>query len=168
MMRQHTPMPSKSRPVIGTTPFSNFLLDRAMPRLRDTEWRLICVIVRQTFGWSTGDGGRKQSDWLSHFQLKRRTGRSSSAVSRGIDVLVRSGLVIVRDSFGRPLRTARSRQLARCRLSFSLSPAISMSTYQRRFGYVRFGTPQSQNDKSKFDKRKQQTQFKHSSVPTDS
>lgn len=38
------PMPTeKPRLVQGTTPFPNQLLDRVMPKLRDTEWRLLSI-----------------------------------------------------------------------------------------------------------------------------
>ncbi len=71
------------RVLLRTTPFPNHLLDNAMPRLRDTEWRLLCVLVRQTLGWQNkSEGGRKQRDWLTQAQLKKRTGRDSAAPAR--------------------------------------------------------------------------------------
>lgn len=138
----------------------NFLLDRVMPRLRDTEWRLLCVIVRQTTGWTMPDGSRKQADWLSHFQLKRKTGRSSAAVSRAIDVLVRSGLVIVRDSFGMVLDTAWQRRISHSRLSFALNSDVGSPRFIRRFAYQRFQISKRMNDKKNLDKRKQQHRAK--------
>jgi len=81
-----------------STPFPNALLDEVMPTLRDTEWRLLCVIVRQTLGWRDGArGGRKRRDWMSHRQLTRRTGRASGAISQGIEALVRRELIQVTD-----------------------------------------------------------------------
>ena len=44
------------------TAFPNVLLDQVMPSLRDTEWRLLCVIVRQTVGWNR-DGKPKARDY---------------------------------------------------------------------------------------------------------
>lgn len=105
----------------GTTPFPDWLLDRLMPRLRDVEWRLICVLVRQTLGWQAGDGNPKQSDWLSHSQLRRRTGRSSSAISPAIDFLCRNRLVEIDDGLGRLLPTAFERRKHRGRLYFRLN-----------------------------------------------
>ena len=134
----------------------NFLLDRAMPRLRDTEWKLLCVIVRQTFGWSAGAGERKQSDWLSHYQLKRRTGRSSAPVSRAIDTLVRAGLIVVRDNLGCELSTRQSRRVAHCRLSFSISPESYSQDFQEKFSHVRFQISKSKNNKRNLYKIKQQ------------
>lgn len=122
-----------SKPLPGTTPVPNFFLDRVMPRLRDTEWRLLLVVLRQTVGWVAQDGGRKRADWLSHFQLKRRTGRSSAAVSRAVDVLVRSGLIIVRDSFGKALATPQDRRLSHSRLYFSIHSDIDQAALRLRF-----------------------------------
>lgn len=155
-------------PVRGTTPVLNFLLDKVMPRLRDTEWRLLCVIVRQTSGWILEDGTRKKVDWLSHFQLKRKTGRSSAAVSRAIDVLVRSGLILVRDSFGLLKQTASERRRSHSRLSFGLNPQMESAAYAKRFSRQRFQISKSKNDKRKLDKRKQQhgqRRFRQTSVP---
>ena len=140
----------------GTTPFPNFLLDRVMPRLTDTEWRLLCVIVRQTFGWHLGPGLRKQSDWLSHFQLKRRTGRQSAAVSRAIDRLIRAELITVRDTQERRLHTSRARRRAHSHLLFSVHPQLGSQTYQKRIGFVHLRTSKSENNKKHLNKRKQQ------------
>ena len=157
MTLQHTLMESSQvHQVGGTTSVPNFLFDRVMPRLRDTEWRLLCVIVRQTFGWTSGDGERKKSDWLSHYQLKRRTGRSSAPVSRAIDTLVRAGLIVVRDSFGSELASSQSRRQAHCRLSFSISPESYSQDFQEKFSHVRFQISKSKNNKRNLYKIKQQ------------
>jgi hypothetical protein len=155
-MRLSTPMSDYRMPAGGTTPFPNFLLDKVMPRLRDTEWRVLTVVVRQTFGWSLQDGKRKQSDWLSHFQLKRRTGRSGAALSRAIDVLVRCGLVVVRDSFGCSLESAAQRRRSHSHLSFSIQPLLGSLAFQERFAHARFWNSKTRNDKRNLDKRKQQ------------
>jgi phage replication O-like protein O len=130
----------------GTTPFPNQLLDGAMPHLTDTEWRVLCVVVRQTFGW------QKRSDWLSHAQLKRRTGRQSAAISRAIDRLVRAGLLTVTDRFGRPLGTSEMRRRSHDRLVFSLP--LTRSRFFLHFLLDR--SSRSENDNRKTDKRKQQ------------
>lgn len=119
------PMPAnEAQPALGTTPFPDRLLDRLMPRLRDTEWRLLCVVVRQTFGWSVSEGRTKQADWLSHSQLRRKTGRSSAALSLAIDFLCRNDLIAVQDDQGQPLISAAERRRHRGRLYFRLNPLI--------------------------------------------
>jgi hypothetical protein len=100
-----TPYPTHS------TPFPNALLDQVMPTLKDTEFRLLCVIVRATLGWRDPKSGqRKRVAWLSHSQIKARTGRSSEAVSHAIDVLVTRGYVIVTSEHGGVLHTAAERR----------------------------------------------------------
>ncbi len=119
------------------TPFPSYLIDRIMPELSDTEWRLLCVVVRQTLGWQEGGpkgkGGhkdgewlarRKGRDWLTHRQLKARTGRASEAVSRALDGLVRRDLLLVTGLAGRPLPTPAERRRCQGSLFFGLSPRL--------------------------------------------
>lgn len=160
------PMPTKNLPALsGTTPFPNFLLDRVMPKLRDTEWRLLAIIVRQTLGWSDGNGKRKTSDWLSHAQLKRKSGRSSTAISQAIEVLVWCKLIVVRDLSGRPLIEATDRRRARSKLSFSLHPRFRVTTRAQQSGHPSFVFTQSNNNKTKLYKTKQQQRRQLSSKP---
>ena len=108
----------------GSTPFPNILVDVFMPRLSDSSWRLLCVIVRQTVGWQSDSGSRKTEDWLSHSQLKRRTGRHSEAVSKAIQDLMDRGLINIRDDSGKRLGTAQERARA-SRLHFSISSGLT-------------------------------------------
>ena len=153
-------MPESKQEAIkaGTTSFPNYLLDRVMPKLRDTEWRLLSIIVRQTFGWSDGHGKRKSADWLSHAQLKRKTGRSSTAISRAIEVLVWSKLVVVRDLSGKALTEATDRRRARSKMSFSLHPRFRTPRRPQQSGHATFVFPQTDNNKRNLYKTKQQQQ----------
>jgi hypothetical protein len=122
------------------------LVDTVMPHLRDTELRVLLVVLRQTWGWKidrtkTGlkmttalkqrNSGQKISkpatknkpatkhrDWLSHSQLCQRTGRGSDAVSAAIAALTASGLIIVEDAGGKPLKTPQERRRCLGRLYF--------------------------------------------------
>jgi len=100
-------------------PFPAKLIDEAMPSLTDSEWRTLCVVVRQTLGWTDPAGGRKKRDWLSHSQLKARTGRSGSTVSLAVDGLVTRGLLDTTDRLGLRLKSPASRRKAR-RVYYSL------------------------------------------------
>ena len=113
---------------LRTTPFPNVLLDEAMPHLRDTEWRLLCVIVRQTRGWRDNASSRKERDWLTQAQLKRRTGRDSAALSKALDALVQRGLVAVHDRHDRPLATPQERRGHSGPLFYSLGTAAMPSS----------------------------------------
>ena len=96
-----------------------------MPTLRDTEWRLLCLIVRQTLGWQDKNGGRKARDWMTHRQLQRHTGRASEAVCNALDSLVRRGLVEVQDEMGQPLLTPGVRRHYGGKLFFRLGAGAS-------------------------------------------
>ena len=97
------------------------LVDEVMPRLRDTELRVMLVVLRQTWGWRAdrSEGGKhKRRDWLSHRQLCRRTGRSSDAISGAVASLVAAGLLVVEDAGGTALATAEQRRRCLGRLYF--------------------------------------------------
>ena len=105
-----------------STPFPSHLIDDVMPSLKDTEWRVLCVIVRQTLGWKQGDSGkRKYSDWLSHRQLMTRTGRSSEAICNALDVLVRRNLIVIENVDGELMLLPHERRRSSGRLYFRLS-----------------------------------------------
>ncbi len=117
------------------------LVDEVMPRLRDTELRVLLVVLRQTWGWQADrwadsskhnsgkhngrhkplhrkNYGHKRRDWLSHRQLCRRTGRGSEAVSGAVASLSASGLIVVEDAGGTPLMTPEERRRCLGRLYF--------------------------------------------------
>ena len=111
---------------VGTTPVPNDLLDQVMPTLRDTELRVLLVVVRQTLGWQDGPdpSRRKERDWLTQSQLMRRTGRASEAVSAAVDGLVRARLIEVQDKWGRPLVTPAERRRFLGKLYYRLQPEL--------------------------------------------
>ncbi len=103
------------------TAIPNVLIDEVMPTLKDTEWRLLCVIARQTIGWVDGSGKRKQRDWMSQSQLISKTGRNSAALSAALDVLVREDLIECQSENGELLDMPEKRRRHRGRVYFSLS-----------------------------------------------
>ena len=117
-------MPHENHPLfqVPFTALPNALIDEVMPRLKDTEWRLLCVIARQTLGWVDKNGKRKARDWMSQSQLIAKTGRSSAAISAALDVLVRENLIECQDETGEPLPTPEQRRQHRGRVYFGLSP----------------------------------------------
>lgn len=116
----------------GWSPCPNVVIDEVMVRLRDTELRILLIIIRETLGRSDSEGGRLKRAWLSQAYLKKRTGRQSEAISKAIDVLCQSGLIQVYDSLGRPLSSRRSRRFNRGRLRFSLHPSLAGEIGQKR------------------------------------
>ncbi len=110
------------------TAIPNTLIDEVMPKLKDTEWRLLCVVARQTLGWVDKDGRRKQRDWMSQSQLIAKTGRNSAALSAALDVLVRENLIECQAENGEFLDTPEKRRSHRGRVYFSLAPQQMKAT----------------------------------------
>jgi len=122
-------MKSTFKGLTHTTPFPNILIDEVMPRLKDTSWRVLCVVVRQTLGWQDASGSRKERDWLTRSQLKARTGRNSEAIALAIDTLVRQGYIIAQNGKGVLLKTPQERRKNRGRIYYGLS-----EYWQQRIG----------------------------------
>lgn len=102
----------------NTTDLLCRMVDDLLPGLKDTELRLLLVVLRQTLLRG------KRYDWLASRQLKERTGRASEAVSAAIDALVSRGLLEVRTGAGRLLSTPQMRRREQGRLYFRLGPVL--------------------------------------------
>jgi hypothetical protein len=110
------------------TPLPNNFIDQVMPTLKDTEWRLLCIIARQTLGWSDGKGKRRERDWLSQSQLKARTGRQSASISAALDALIRHRLIDAFDARGNLLLTPEQRRRHRGPIFYGLCQIASNSS----------------------------------------
>lgn len=108
-----------------STPFPNILIDQMMPRLRDTEWRVLTTITRATLGWvDLLSGQRKKRETLTIHQLRRRTGRESAAISEALDNLSKAGIILITDNQGRTMNSRAARRRARARLWYGLHPDL--------------------------------------------
>ncbi len=76
-------------------PIHNAVFDVIMPRLSPNGWKVLCVAIRQTWGWvadGTDPQQRKQSDRISYSQFKDKTGIGSySTISRALDECLDAG-----------------------------------------------------------------------------
>ena len=115
--------------LVPVVPVPALYIDRIMPALTDPEWRIICIVIRQTLGWVDPHkpSSRKQRDWISHSQFKAKTGKSSDAISRAIDGLVQVGLLIVEREDGHLMSHPHARRRARCRLYYRLGVLPSLA-----------------------------------------
>ncbi len=72
------------------TVLDNFILDRIMPNVSPTEWKVLCFIIRKTVGW------HKDEDKLSISQIKDGTGiNSRTTISNAVSNLEKAGYVLV-------------------------------------------------------------------------
>ena len=102
----------------GFTPVPDSVFDVWLPLLKDTEVRLLLVVLRSTLGWG------KERDWLSHSHLCLRTGRSSDAVSSALALLIGQGLVVAETISGETLATPASRRRYLGRIYLKPGPAL--------------------------------------------
>lgn len=71
----------------GYTMFNNHVLDHFMPDLSGNGWKVLCVAIRQTWGWKdeTTESGRKEKDRIAYSQFMEKTGiKSSATLSRAL------------------------------------------------------------------------------------
>lgn len=115
MLMTETTKPTSSS---SWLPVPAIFIDRVMPRLRDTEWRLFLFVLRQTWGW------QKERDWLSHRQLRQGTGRSSASLNRATTSLIRLQLIVVSSRNGDVIATPAGRRNDPAALFFSLHPRL--------------------------------------------
>ena len=114
--------PSSWQKLPPVVPVPAVYIDRIMPFLTDAEWRVLCVIIRQTLGWvdPTNPSLRKERDWITQSQFRDRTGKSRDSISRAIAGLVQHNLIVVESREGELLQSAQSRQQARDRVFYRL------------------------------------------------
>ncbi len=95
----------------NTTSTPNELFNGEMNKMTDTELRVVMITTRATLGWEEDKetGMRKQEDWISHYQLMKKTGRSSRSISKAIDNCVKCGWIEIRDKEGNILDTKNKR-----------------------------------------------------------
>ena len=86
----------------NTTQTPNIIFNGLMKEMSDTELRVVLIVTRATLGWimDRERGMRKEEDWISHYQLKQKTGRESGAISKAIDRCIQKGWIEARDSMG--------------------------------------------------------------------
>ena len=67
-------------------PIHNAAFDVIMPRLSPNGWKVLCVAIRQTWGWVADSGGdskdRKAWDRISYSQFREKAGIASDATVR--------------------------------------------------------------------------------------
>lgn len=95
----------------NTTPTPNELYNGEMRKMNDTQLRVVLIVTRATLGWviDKKTGMRKTEDWIAHTQLIRKSGRSSPAISRAINICVNRGWIETRDKDGNLLKTSSER-----------------------------------------------------------
>ena len=120
-------LPTLWEDLAPVVPVPALYFDEVMPYLSDTEWRVLCIIIRQTLGWidRENQGARKPRDWITQSQFREKTGKSRDSISRAIAGLVSHNLIVIENHRGELMHTARARQKVRDRLYYRLNLGAS-------------------------------------------
>jgi hypothetical protein len=94
----------------GTTPVPNGLFEH-IPNLKSTELKLLLIIIRQTWGWKDPrTQQRKQFDWISGSQLRKKTGCSKRALTDATAQLIKQKFIEVSGERGVSLSKPEERK----------------------------------------------------------
>ena len=97
----------------GYFPIHNYVFDVCMPQLSNAGWRILCVAIRKTWGWTEEGGpmGRKEWDTISYSQFHEVSGlKSPASISKGLQECLDYGYLIrrqvgVKKGIGSPIYT---------------------------------------------------------------
>ena len=79
-----------------STPIYNEILEKlGISRISGQEYRVILVVIRQTFGWQDPKTThRKTSDWISYSQFEEKTGMDHSNVGKILRRLIEKKILL--------------------------------------------------------------------------
>ncbi len=94
-----------------STQVPNVVFDKLLTTLTFGEFKVLMVIIRQTYGWiDQRTGKRKSRDRISHGQFMQKTGLSRRMVSQTLQSLISKGLATVTDRNGNFLHQSEKRK----------------------------------------------------------
>lgn len=136
----------------NTTQTPNIIFNGIMKEMTDTELRVVLIVTRATLGWvmDKEKGMRKVEDWISHYQLKEKTGRESGAISKAIDHCIQKGWIEARDKDGNLLDSKEKRRGKN--IFYRLGPEILLKTSSESEDVI-ITSSKSEIRKPKFEKR---------------
>lgn len=97
--------------IIQHTQVPNTLFDIYLSTLKESELKILLVVLRQTNGWiDIKTGKRKTRDRISRTQFMQKTGLSRKIVSLAIKGLLQKGLLTITDQSGNLLHLSEDRK----------------------------------------------------------
>lgn len=115
----------------NSTQTPNIIFNGLMREMTDTDLRVVLCVVRATFGWIADPktGMRKEEDWISHWQLSKKTGRSGRALSTAIERCITHRWIEARDENGTILDTKAKRRGQK--IYYRIGKAITLTTSEK-------------------------------------
>jgi hypothetical protein len=93
-----------------TTQVPNELFDIHLLNLTFSEIKILLYIIRQTYGWISKNGKRKQRDRITHGQFSNKTGLSRRIITESVQSLIIKHLIKVTDYYGNFLHEPKQRK----------------------------------------------------------
>jgi hypothetical protein len=111
-----------------TTQVPNAIFDIHLPTLKESELKVLLVIIRQTLGWlDKRTGRRKTRDRISSSQFHKKTGLSQRIITKTLHSLSEKNLILITDYKQNELRFACDRK-GKKYLFFSLKEPAHIET----------------------------------------
>jgi len=144
----------------NTTQTPNIIFNGLMREMSDTDLRVVLCVVRATFGWIADPrtGMRKEEDWISHWQLSKKTGRSGRALSTAIDRCIKKNWIEARDENGVILDTKAKRRGQK--IYYRIGKAIILTTSENT-SEVLVSSEKTSNEK---DSIEESSRYKRNSI----
>lgn len=94
-----------------TTQVPNVVFDKLLTTLTFSEFKILMIIIRQTYGWiDQRTGKRKKRDRISQGQFMQKTKLSRRMVSKALQILISKGLISATDRNGNFLHQPEKRK----------------------------------------------------------
>ena len=93
-----------------TTQLPNEVVDVYLSILSGAEFKLLTLIIRQTYGWITKTGARKKRDRMTYGYIEKKTRLSRRIIAQALDRLSELGVVQITDYDKNILTTPEQRK----------------------------------------------------------
>lgn len=97
-----------------TTQVPNEVFDQHLSKITFAELKLLLIIIRQTYGWKTNKGKRKQRDRITYSQFQAKTGLSRRVITQTVQTLLVKHLITVTAKNGDLLHSPDDRKGRTC------------------------------------------------------
>jgi len=109
---------------LGYTKLYNYLIDDYIPKLSESELKVLLVVVRLTIGWF------KHRDRITRTYLMKKAGLSAKSTSRAIALLEQKKLIRITDTTGKKLNSTERKYETKMYFELLIPPRVK-STHTR-------------------------------------
>jgi len=121
-----------------TTQVPNEVFDKHLPNLTFSELKLLLIIIRQSYGWKTKNGKRKERDRITYSQFQAKTGLSRRVITETVQSLLIKHLISVTAKSGERLHQPEERKGTKYEISKVIAeniPRLKQKLMPKRKAY---------------------------------